>query len=78
MFGQCHEYRYLAALTSCRQFTALIIVVVCTYSQQDNAMLVLLMKLCRARASINHNVADKAVISTCLQDCLNWSTFYVH
>ena len=46
---------------SCTHFTLLplIIVVVCTYSQQDNAMLVLLMKFCSARASINHNVATK-------------------
>ena len=71
MFGQCHQYSYLAALTSCRHLAALIIVVVCTYSQQDNAMLVLLMKFCSAHASINHNVADKAVISTCIQNCLN-------
>ena len=77
MFGQCHEYSYLAAL-HVDTFLPLIIVVVCTYTQQDNAMLVLLMKFCSACASINHNVADRAVISTCIQDCLNWSTFYMH
>ena len=71
MFGQCQgvvaiklQSSHVDILLPLIQFCCcLIIVVVCTYSQQDNAVLVLLMKFCSVCASINHNVPDNSACS---------------